>query len=133
MSPPPSRPYVDPEKPHVVGSGFDSNGHVFEKNLACRCGKTLSQHNKNPWACPLALKDLRQKLLSVRKRVNSLMAEMVAMMPPAMRKGFQDGPKPKVKPKPAGGGKRKPWTKRPKPGLPPAEPAFDEDSEDSSD
>ena len=57
-----------------VLSGWEHNGHVFEKDLVCKCRKTLAQHNKDPWACPLAVKKLETAVEALRKAMSSKIA-----------------------------------------------------------
>lgn len=76
------REQVDPENPPKVADGFHHNGHTFEKNLKCKCGKTLAQHNKNPWACPNGIKDVLSAIDAVNRNLRRIRTRVKALEKP---------------------------------------------------
>jgi hypothetical protein len=79
--------------PARVLSGWENNGHVFEKDLTCRCGKTLTQHNEDPWACPITIALMAKHFDNVRRGVQTMMSryrnilvDLVRTLPKEMQK-----------------------------------------------
>lgn len=58
--------------PKRVLDGWENNGHVFEQDMTCKCGRTFKDHNADPTACPITLQlmaaDLQRFMNAVLKK-----------------------------------------------------------------